>query len=91
MGKMTCSAKRARNWQIDRTFVLMTNWSPGDCLPLPRHYIRVHVYDHNIQTSSLRLLGQSKPNFMWSMVRKGIENLYILSGSHDQDGRQGYK
>ena len=31
----------------------------------------IHVYDHNIQTS-LKLLGQSKPNFMWSIVRKGV-------------------
>ena len=32
----------------------------------------IHVYDHNIQTyTSLKLLGQLKPNFMWSMVRKG--------------------
>ena len=29
------------------------------------------VYDHNIQTSSLRQLGQSKPNFVWTIVRKG--------------------
>ena len=30
------------------------------------------VYYHNIQTSSsLKPLGQSKPNFMWSIVRKG--------------------
>ena len=37
---------------------------------LPRGYI--HVYDHIIQTSSsLKLLGQSKPNFMWSILRKG--------------------
>ena len=40
---------------------------PGGCLPLPRGYI--HVYDHNIQTSSLKPLGQSKPNFMWSILR----------------------
>ena len=44
--------------------------SSGGCLPLPRDYI--HVYDHNIQTSSsLKLLGQSKPTFMWSIVRIG--------------------
>ena len=44
--------------------------SSGGRLPLPLGYI--HVYDNNIQTSSsLKLLGQSKPNFMWSIVRKG--------------------
>ena len=42
--------------------------SSEGCLPLPRGYI--HVYNHNIQTS-LKLLGQSKPNFIWSIVRKG--------------------
>ena len=36
----------------------MKNFSPwGGCLPLPRGYI--HVYDHNILTSSLKPLGQS--------------------------------
>ena len=39
-------------------------------MPLSRGYI--HVYDHNIQTSSsLNSLGQSKPNMKWSIVRKG--------------------
>ena len=42
---------------------------PVGCLPLPLSYI--HVYDHNIQTtSSLKLLGQSKPNVLWSILRK---------------------
>ena len=31
----------------------------------------VHVDDHNIQTAfSQKLLSQSKPNFMWSILRK---------------------
>ena len=43
--------------------------SPGGCLPLPRGYI--HVYDHNIKTSSsLKPLDQSNPNVLWSTVRK---------------------
>ena len=41
--------------------------SPGGSLPLPWGYI--HAYDHNIQTSSRKPLSQSKPNFMWSIVR----------------------
>ena len=54
---------------MDR-FMFMKKMSSGGCLPLPRGYI--HVYDRNIQTSSsLKWLGQSKPNFMWSIVRKG--------------------
>ena len=32
----------------------------------------IHAYDHNIQTScSWKLSSQSKPIFMWSIVRKG--------------------
>ena len=42
--------------------------SPGGCLPLPQGYI--HVYGHDIQISSLKTLGQLKPNFMLSMGRK---------------------
>ena len=42
--------------------------SSCDFLSLFRGY--THVYDHNIQTSSLEPLGQSKPNFMWGIVRK---------------------
>ena len=55
---------------MDRRFMFMKKMSSGGCLPLSRGYI--HVHDHNIQTSSsLELLGQSKPNFMWSIVRNG--------------------
>ena len=56
---------------MDRRFIFMRkSVTPVGCLPLPWGYI--HVYDHNIQTyTSLKLLGQLKPNFMWSMVRKG--------------------
>ena len=62
--------KLARNEQMDRKFMFMKIfWGPGGCLPLPRGYI--HAYDHNIQTSSsLKPLGQSKPNFTWSILRK---------------------
>ena len=51
---------------INSTGVVLGSWG---CLLLPRGYI--HVYDHNIQTSSsLKPLGQSKPKFMWNIVRK---------------------
>ena len=61
--------KLARNEQMDRKFMFMKIFlGPGGFLPLPRFYI--HVYDHNIQTSSLKPLGQSKPNFIWSILRK---------------------
>ena len=42
------------------------------------------------QTSSLKLLGQSKPNFMWSLLGKGNESMYKWSRSHDQDGRHAH-
>ena len=55
---------------MDRRFMFMEKMSSGCCLPMPLGYI--HVYDNNIQTSSsLKPHGQSKPNFMWSIVRKG--------------------
>ena len=45
----------------------MKTVDPGGCLPLPRGYI--DVYDHHFQRSfSLKPLGQSKPNFMWSLL-----------------------
>ena len=46
------------------------NLTPGGCLPQPRGYIL--VYDHHFQTCfPLKPLGQSKPNFMWSLLGKG--------------------
>ena len=53
----------AGSMQMDRRFMFMKK---NVCL-CPEGYI--HVYDHNIQTSSsLKPLGQSKSNFMWSVV-----------------------
>ena len=53
----------------------------------------VVVVVHTFQASSpLKPLGQSKPNFMWSILRKGERKfVYKWSRSHDQDGRHGYK
>ena len=41
--------------------------TPGDCLPTGY----IHVHDHYFQTSSLKLLGQSKPNLILSLLGKG--------------------
>ena len=59
---------------MDRRFMFMEKkMSSVGCLFPPLGYI--HVYDHNIETIfSLKSLGQSKPNFMWSMVGKGNES-----------------
>ena len=68
----------------------MENFSPGGCLPLLQGYI--HVYDHNIQTSSsLKPLGQIKAKLRGASLGRGNESLYKFSRSHDQDGRHGYK
>ena len=68
--KMSLNGKnllRMSKWQ--KMYVYENILGSEGCLPLPRGYI--HVYDHNIQTSSsLKSHGQSKPNFMWSILRK---------------------
>ena len=68
--KMSINGRKlARNEQMDRIFMFKKIfWAQRVVCPCPRGYI--HVYDHNIQTSSLKPLGQSKPNFMWSILRK---------------------
>ena len=46
------------------------NWTTGVGLPPPRG--NIHVYYKNIQrSSSLKPLGQSKPNFIGSIYGKG--------------------
>ena len=61
-----------------------------DCLSVSQGYI--HVYDHNIQTSSpLKLLGQSKPTLCGAFLGSVNESLYKWPRSYDQDGRCGYK
>ena len=63
--KMSINGKKLAGQNIH---VYENIFGPDGCLALPRGYI--HVYDHNIQTSSLKPLGQSKSNFMWSILRK---------------------
>ena len=63
---------------MDRRFMFIEKMPSWDCLPLPLPLGYIHVYDHNIQTSaSLKSLGQSKPNFMWSTVRKGLRGMKV--------------
>ena len=48
------------------------DWTPGAGLPPPMG--NIHVYYHNVdvqRSSSLKWLDQSKPNFMWIILRKG--------------------
>ena len=54
---MSFNAKElARNEQMDRRFMFMKIFLGTEgCLPLPRG--NIHVYDHNIETFSLKLLG----------------------------------
>ena len=72
MGK-TCS--KGLNWLNNCVYEKKKKKKPGGYLPLPRGYI--HVYDHYFQTSSsVKPLGQSTPNFIWSLLGKG-ERKYI--------------
>ena len=59
-------AKFAVNDYIDRRFMFLKKI----CLPLPRGYI--HAYDHFFLqiSSSRKLRGQSKPNFIWNLSGK---------------------
>ena len=58
------------NGQMDRRFMILKKWIPGAGLPPPQGNIL--VYYHNIQrSSSLKLFGQSKPDVIWSILRKG--------------------
>ena len=52
---------------MDRRFMFkIIFWAQGVVCPCPGA-----IYDHNIETSSsLKPLGQSKPNFVWSILRK---------------------
>ena len=53
--------KLAGSMQMDRKFMVMKKMSSRGCLSLSRGYI--HVYDHSIQTSSLKaLLGKGSEN-----------------------------
>ena len=52
--------------------ILKRIWTPGVGLPPPQDSI--HVYNHNI--SSVKLLGQSKSNFIGSICMKG-EPMYL--------------
>ena len=45
----------------------------GVVCPFPGAIYIYIVYDHNIPTSSLKPLGQSKPNIKWSIVRRGVK------------------
>ena len=68
--------KLAANDQINRRFMFLKILTPQRCLPLPKGYI--HVYAHYFQTSSsLKPLGQSKPN--WSLLGK-IEHKFCENG-----------
>ena len=64
--------KVAGNGQMDRIFVVMKKVCPqGVVCPCPRaiYMYMTMIFKHNL--SSLKPLGQSRPNFMWSIVRKG--------------------
>ena len=62
--KMSFKVKVCRKWAVGLNINdSEKNWTPGAHMPPPRG--NIHVYYHNIQTSSpLKPVGQSKSNFM---------------------------
>ena len=57
------------------------NENPRGCLPPPWGYI--HVFSHYFQTSfSLKPLGQSMPNLMWSLLGEVGKNFYRNDTGH---------
>ena len=69
---------------MDRRFMFIKNDPMGLSAPAPGLYSCIHTYDINILTSSLKPLGQCKPNFILSIVRQGNEILNKRSRAHDQ-------
>ena len=51
--------------------ILKRIWTPGVGLGLPLPQDIIHVYNHNVQRSSLKPLGQSNSNFIGSICMKG--------------------
>ena len=72
--------KPAGRMRIDRRFMVMKNMSLGDCLPLSRGYI--HVYDHNIQTSSWPIKAK---NLSGASLGKGNKSEYKWSSSQNKE------
>ena len=64
-----CREKLAGNGQMDLRLMILKKFGPqGSVCPHPG---AIYMYFTDIQrSSSLKLLGQSKPNFMRSIVRK---------------------
>ena len=67
-----CREKLAGNGQMDLRLMILKKLGPqGSVCPHPVANGNIHVYYSDIQrASSLKLLGQSQPNFMRSIVRK---------------------
>ena len=60
------------------------------CSGVRQSFVRPSVVQGARTSSSPKQLGQSKPNFMWSLLGRGKESLFAASGSHDQDGRHAH-
>ena len=67
---------------MDRRYMFMKKMFTGDCLPLPLPWGYIHVYDHNVQTSSsLKRLGQNQKAYdfeTWHEASEGgaLQSLY---------------
>ena len=60
--------------------MILKKGTPGAGLPPPRG--NIHVYHHNIQISSLKLLGQSNTNLKRGIYRKEGTNVCINNPGH---------
>ena len=77
---MSFKYRSYRKWSVGRNINDSVNIGiTGTHLPPPRSDIQVYYY--NIQTSSLKLLGQSKPTLCGTLLGRGMK-VYINYQSH---------
>ena len=67
---------------MDRRLILMKNFSPWAVVcPCPGAiYMYISIIMKNLPP--LKPLGQSKPNFIWSILGKGERKFYINGQDH---------
>ena len=72
VGKMSFNCRKlAGNEQMDRIFMLLKKNGPRGLFAPASGLKYLYIYNCNIQTSSLKLLGLAKPTLIWKILRKG--------------------
>ena len=82
------SAKKTHN-KGSRTRPIMSTLMPRSGIPVICSRATLSC-DSSYQRSSPKPLGQSKSNFIWSLLGKEDRSLYKWSRSHDQDGHHAH-